>query len=569
MSVMPPSPAMPQLRLSAAFILLLLINFLSSLAPVNGLYISSLTYCNKPHHHHHNICRHIIAKPMTRHRSDPFEKERVKRAKNVKRDLTKILLAMEEWNQAEDSVLADLLQKWHDAKQQKKAAARNRKCRQRRSWEQFQQYLTDRQFRRYFRMERGCFDYLCERIIDNVGEREFKSEIYLRDFKNGDATEADTLHQTNILHAHERTTGGFVSGEVKLALTLRLLAGGSYMDLALLFDVGFSTAYEIFHKVIKEWILDDRLVKINGVDYCEDDKRMEEVARGFAVASKNVINGCIGAIDGWIVKIRKPRRWKDLRGGDPATFFSRKGFFGINVQAIVDRKKRILYRNIIHRGAEHDSTAFKHSNFYEWLEKNWKKLAEKGLYFIGDSAYAIKSFLVTPFDNAVHGTPEDNYNFFHSSSRISVECAFGEIDLRWGILWSTLRFSLAHNVNVIDACMRLHNFIVDWREDKQGPCRTEVGMKERDLFEEDHRKFMAAYPDIDIYGVHGGEEDDRRDSNGNPLVGGRPSNLSKALADVGRKVRDTLCKDIESKKLVRPKINWFRHNNRVVDEVHA
>eukprot|EP00985_Skeletonema_marinoi_P013178 scaffold6499_cov134-Skeletonema_marinoi.AAC.1 len=119
MSVMPPSPAMPQLRLSAAFILLLLlINFLSSLAPVNGLYISSLTYCNKPHHHHHNICRHIIAKPMTRHRSDPFEKERVKRAKNVKRDLTKILLAMEEWNQAEDSVLADLLQKWH-AQQQK------------------------------------------------------------------------------------------------------------------------------------------------------------------------------------------------------------------------------------------------------------------------------------------------------------------------------------------------------------------------------------------------------------------------------------------------------------------
>jgi hypothetical protein len=498
-----------------------------------------------------------------------LEKERVKRAKNVKRDLTKILLAMEEWDQAEDSVLAELLQKWHNIKQQKKAAARNRKCRQRRSWAQFQQYLTDRQFRRYFRMERGCFDYLCERIIDNVGERDFKSESYLRDFKNGDATEADTMHKTNILHAHEHTTGGFVSGEVKLALTLRLLAGGSYMDLALLFDVGFSTAYEIFHKVIKEWILDDRLIKINGIDYCDDNERMEEVARGFAAASKNVINGCIGAIDGWIVKIRKPRKKKDLNGGDPATFFSRKGFFGINVQAIVDRKKRILYRNIIHRGAEHDSTAFKHSNFYQWLETNWKKLAEKGFYFIGDSAYAIKSFLITPFDNAVHGTKEDNYNFFHSSSRISVECAFGEIDLRWGILWSTLRFSLAHNVNVIDACMRLHNFIIDWREAKPGSCSNEAGTNEREIFEEEHRKFMAAYPDIDMHGVYGGEDDDRLDSNGNPLVGGRPSNLSKTLTDVGRSVREALCEDIDSKKLVRPKINWFRHNNRVTEEVHA
>ena len=359
---------------------------------------------------------------MTRHRHNPIQKEKVKRAKNAKRDLTKILLAVEEWDNLEDHMLAELLQKWHHIKEQKRDAARNRKCRQRRSWEQFQDYLTDRQFRRYFRMERECFDYLCERIIDNVGESDFKSENYLCDFRNGEATGADTLDQTNILHAHEHTTGGFVSGEVKLALTLRLLAGGSYMDLALLFEVGFSTSYEIFHKVIKDWILDDRLVKINGVDYCEDNDLMSRVARGFATASRNIINGCIGAIDGWVVKIRKPRRWKDLDGGDPASFFSRKGFFGINVQAIVDRKKRILYRNIIHRGAEHDSTAFKNSNFYQWLMKNWEILAEKKFYFIGDSAYAIKSFLITPFDNAVHGTPEDNYNFFHSSSRISGVC---------------------------------------------------------------------------------------------------------------------------------------------------
>ncbi len=501
---------------------------------------------------------------MTRHRHDPFEKEKVKRAKHAKRDLTKLLLAVEEWNSLEDRMLAQVLQKWHDTKEQKSDAARNRKCRQRRSWNQFQEYLTDRQFRRYFRMERKCFDYLCERIIENVGERDFKSEAYLRDFRNLEATGDDKPNQTNILHAHEHTTGGFVSGEVKLALTLRLLAGGSYMDLALLFEVGFSTSYEIFHKVIKDWILDDRLVKINGVDYCEDDNRLRKVARDFATASRNVINGCIGAIDGWVVKIRRPRRWKDLEGGDPASFFSRKGFFGINVQAIVDRKKRILYRNIMHRGAEHDSTAFKNSNFYDWLVKNWNKLAEKGFYFIGDSAYAIKSFLVTPFDNAVHGTPEDNYNFFHASSRIAVECAFGEIDLRWGILWRPLQFSLKHNVNVIDACMRLHNFIVDWREENQSSVRSTV-CDEREIFDEDHRQFMAAYPDID-FGVHGGEEDDRRDSNGLPLAGGRPTNLSKRLTDFGRDIRNTLCKDIHERKLVRPKINWFRDKNRVLEE---
>ncbi len=500
---------------------------------------------------------------MTRHRSNPREKDRNKRLKRVKRDLTKILLAMEELNELEDNHLAQILMKWHDLKEKKRAAAQNRTCRQRKSWAAFQNRLTDRQFRRYFRMERECFEYLCERIIENVGEREFKSENYLHDLKKGDANviDSDNLRHTNILHAHENSTGGFVSGEVKLALTLRLMAGGSYLDLALLFDVGFSTAYEIFHKVIKDWILDDRLVKINGIDYCEDEERMSKVALDFSIASKRVINGCIGAIDGWIVKIRMPSIGRDLHhNSNPATYFSRKGFYGINVQAIVDKKKRILYRNIINRGAEHDSTAFKNSKFYQWLMNNWRKLADKGFYFIGDSAYSIKSFLLTPFDNAVHRSAEDNYNFFHSSSRITVECAFGEIDLRWGILWSPLKFKLEHNVNVIDACMRLHNFIVDWREEKAAGAAEDLS-----IFDDDHRRFMAAYPSIENVGVYGGEEDDRLDANGNRLAGGRPTNLHKTVTDLGRNVRQTLCDDIARKNLIRPPINWFRSNNRVMD----
>ena len=47
--------------------------------------------------------------------------------------------------------------------------------------------------------------------------------------------------------------------------------------------------------------------------------------------------------------------------------------------------------------------------------------------------YALRSFLVTPYDNAVHGDGEDNCNFHHSSSRIVVECTFGEVDMRWEI----------------------------------------------------------------------------------------------------------------------------------------
>eukprot|EP00986_Skeletonema_menzelii_P016744 scaffold15713_cov91-Skeletonema_menzelii.AAC.1 len=55
------------------------------------------------------------------------------------------------------------------------------------------------------------------------------------------------------LKCHDKSTGGFISGEVKLALRLRILAGGSYLDLALLFDRSSSSSHAyaiLFHGVI-------------------------------------------------------------------------------------------------------------------------------------------------------------------------------------------------------------------------------------------------------------------------------------------------------------------------------
>ena len=86
-----------------------------------------------------------------------------------------------------------------------------------------------------------------------------------------------------------------------------------------------------------------------------------------------------------------------------------------------------------------------------------------GLYILGDSAYSIRFFLLVPFDNASAHSVEDGFNYHLSTCRIWVECAFGEIDMRWGILWRALPFSLRNNVKVIDAAMRLHNFIVAYR----------------------------------------------------------------------------------------------------------
>jgi hypothetical protein len=213
-----------------------------------------------------------------------------------------------------------------------------------------------------------------------------------------------------------------------LSVTLQMLAGGSYLDLGLIFGTGCTYPYAVFRYVILNWICDDRLVNISGVEYCKDEDRMNAVASDFADGSNHLFSGCIGAVDGWIVKIAKPCKKDGVL--NPKSFYSRKGFYGLSAQAVVNKKKRVLFRSIESRGAEHNFTAFKRTDLYKWfMDNNWYELKRRGFFFIGDSAYSLRSFLMTPYDNAMHGTAEDNFNFFHSTSRIVVECAFGEIDL--------------------------------------------------------------------------------------------------------------------------------------------
>ena len=305
----------------------------------------------------------------------------------------------------------------------------------RKSWANFQAFMTDKKFRRYFRMSKQLFKILCDKIQDIIPPHEFKSEEYLEELLESPVVDPSR----NILFAHAQSTGGFVSGEIKLAITLRILGGATYMDCALLFEISFNHAHKIVKSVVQDWLLHKSFYPISGITYCRDDAKMREVALQFSQASRGVINNCVGALDGWVVKIKKPTKSDGV--DNPQSFYSRKGYYGINAQVIVDKRKKILSRSVMSRGAEHDSTAFRNSELYKWL-MNYQTMAQKGFHFIGDSAYALKSFLLTLYDNAAHGSAEDNYNFFHSSSRISVECCFGEIDLCFGIFWQPLKYSL-------------------------------------------------------------------------------------------------------------------------------
>ena len=198
---------------------------------------------------------------------------------------------------------------------------------------------------------------------------------------------------------------------------------------------------------------------------------------------------------------------------------------------------------------------------------NWKSLLEKGFYFVGDSAYNLKSFLLNPYDQVHHGTPEDDFNFYQSSSRISVECAFGEIDMRWGIFWRPLTFKLKNNISTIDVCLRLHNFIVDYQTKHEVPASSAVD--ERAVFDKDSRRFLATQSNVGSYGVNGGEEELCRDDAGAQYVGrvnrGRPTHVETTTALEGKGVRDKVRDYIVVEGGMRPPSNWYKENNRMMD----
>jgi hypothetical protein len=244
----------------------------------------------------------------------------------------------------------------------------------------------------------------------NVGEEVFKSEIYL-------ASRAGTA-----VDAAKHAVGGFISGEMKVAMTIRLLAGGSYLDILASYATGETAVYNAFHEVVG-WINSTFSFPLTEILRKRDETTLQKISDLFAVFSGSVFRGCIGALDGIAIRIYRPF-FSDVT--DPGNFFSRKGFFALNVQAICDSSKRFLWVSTGHQGSTHDSVAFADTKLIDELSSMAEWLRSKQFFLVGDSAYSLASWIMTPFpDASVVGGFHDSFNFWLSNSRIRIECSFG------------------------------------------------------------------------------------------------------------------------------------------------
>ncbi|XP_066596948.1 putative nuclease HARBI1 [Prorops nasuta] len=130
---------------------------------------------------------------------------------------------------------------------------------------------------------------------------------------------------------------------------------------------------------------------------------------------------------------------------------NRKGYYSLNVQAIVGPKTEILDIVPEWPGSNHDSRIFKNSRVFHRFEQN-----EIPGILIGDKRYPALPFLLTPYRNP-ETEEQERYNMIHSRSRIIVERTFGIWKKRFPCLSQGLNLKISTCTSVVTACAILHN----------------------------------------------------------------------------------------------------------------
>ena len=180
-----------------------------------------------------------------------------------------------------------------------------------------------------------------------------------------------------------------VPPETSLAVTLRMLAGGSYLDMQTSYRIRPSTIYRVFHRTCDALMsvlhLPGLPTTVNG---------LEEAAMAFKLSRRppSPLTGCVGALDGIAIKIQTPKRSER-----PAAYFCRKGYYALPIQAMCDSSYRFLSYSSLCVGSTHDALAYAVSGLGFCLNQG---LLEKLFWICGDEAYNCTESLIVPFPSS-------------------------------------------------------------------------------------------------------------------------------------------------------------------------
>ena len=295
--------------------------------------------------------------------------------------------------------------------------------------------MSDDTFRRMFRMSRYAFSILEQRLEDMLSEH-IGGAIGER--------------------AAENSSGSFVSVRTRLAIALRFLAGGSYLDICFAFGIARGSFY------VKDGILWRTMEALNellviGFPF-HDENALQEMANGFSRFSYGAMTHCVMAIDGWVCRTRQPYLSETKY---PMAFRNRKNCFGIVVLAGCDSECRFRMFSCKSSGSTNDILAWEFSDVKAALEDG----ALPGqYYFIGDEAFQNADQFLVPWGGRGLDPWKESFNYHLSAMRQCIERSFAILVQRWGIFWRPLKCKMSRWTLICMVAAKLHNYCIDMEE---------------------------------------------------------------------------------------------------------
>lgn len=169
------------------------------------------------------------------------------------------------------------------------------------------------------------------------------------------------------------------------------ITAGTYAHVAFAFSMHRSTVALCLHQVLRALSVQYDSMFENAYRDIEGTARMEQ-----DFYNKYGVPGVIGVIDGSHIPT-----YKYSPNGERSSFYNRKGWKSIILQAIVDARGRFVNIDVGEKGSRHEAYVFSSSSIGKWFETaEADECVIRGQkYLLGDGAYRLQWYMMKAFDH--------------------------------------------------------------------------------------------------------------------------------------------------------------------------
>jgi hypothetical protein len=192
-------------------------------------------------------------------------------------------------------------------------------------------FLTPKEFKRLYKLDKWNFPRQLKRLVP---------------------------HMEKARPANDKEAA--VPYELELACTMRWLSGGNYLDIMYHHGISESAFWRGIHACVYALLLEHGQSEL-GDDKFFDEEKLAKIEQTFADVNNKTIRGCVGDIDGCAIRINRPT---EKECANPSSYWNRKGFYAVVLQAICDGNCKFLWGSIVCAGGTHDATCWVITNLY-------------------------------------------------------------------------------------------------------------------------------------------------------------------------------------------------------------